>query len=269
MDSASSQLVLWVSQPVLEAAVAVTMFRRKLHKDFPAFFTFQIAQAVFFAIEFSVHRWGSYAAYFYTFWMLTAINLGFTFKIIYEVFLDTFRPYHALKDLGSALFKWASVVMLLVSIVLVSLRPGWQDPLAETVMVIQRGVRTIQCGMFFFLLVFCKSLGVSRRSLSFGIVVGYGLYAGTELISTALFSGHHVNGALMNVTYMAGYEAALLLWLAYSLLNHREIRMPVLIPQRWDEALMDVYPQSGKESLIPMFEHMVDRAFSKAQDHQA
>ena len=269
MVSATSQLVLWVSQPLIHAAVAGVMIRRRLHKDFPSFFAFQIAQIVIFLIEFSVHRWGSYSAYFYTFWLFAAVNLGFAFKIIHEVFLDVFRPYHALKDLGSALFKWASFVLLLVSVVLVSLRAGWQDPLAETVLVVQRGVRTIQCGMFFFLLAFCKSLGVSRRSLSFGIVLGWGLFATAELISLALFSGSHLDSIMMNGVRMAGYSVGSLLWLIYCFLNRREIRMPVLIPQRWDEALMDIHPQAGKESLIPMFEHMVDRAFSKAQDHQA
>jgi hypothetical protein len=267
MVSATSQLLLWVLQPVFEATVAWVMFRRKLHKDFPAFFSFQIAQIVIFFIEFSVHRWAGYSAYFYTFWALSAVRLGFAFKIIHEVFLDVFRPYHALKDLGSALFKWASVVMLLVSIVLVSLRPGWQDPLAETVLVIQRGVRTVQCGMFFFLLAFCKSLGISRRSLSFGIALGCGLFASTELVSLALFSGQHVGSTLVNASRMAGYNVALLLWLGYCFLNRREARMPVLIPQRWNEALMDIHPQAETESLIPMFEHMVDRAFSKTHDH--
>jgi hypothetical protein len=45
--------------------------------------------------------------------------------------------------------------------------------------------------------------------------------------------------------------------------------MPVLIPQRWDNALMDLQPQTEADSLIPMFEHMVDRAFSRTQDRHA
>jgi hypothetical protein len=263
------QLVLWVSQPIPEAARAYVMFRRKLHQDFPTFFFFQVVQIAFFVVEFSLNRWGSYAAYFYTYWSFAAINLGLAFKIIHEVFLDVFRPYHALKDLGSALFKWTSVVMLLVSVVLVSLRPGWQDPLAETVLITQRCVRIIQCGMFFFLLAFCKSLGVSWRRQSFGIILGFGVFAVSELLTVALFSGSHINIARLNVVNMTAYDLSLGLWLGYSLLNRREVSAPILVPQRWDEALMDIQPRRTSESLIPMFEHMVDRALSKAHEHTA
>ena len=45
--------------------------------------------------------------------------------------------------------------------------------------------------------------------------------------------------------------------------------MPILVPQRWENALMEIQPHSEPESLIPMFEHMVDRAFSKTQDGHA
>jgi len=58
-------------------------------------------------------------------------------------------------------------------------------------------------------------------------------------------------------------------WLLYSILNRREVAATVLVPQRWDNALMDLHPHGEPESLIPMFEHMVDRAFSKTQDGHA
>jgi len=50
----------------------------------------------------------------------------------------------------------------------------------------------------------------------------------------------------------------------YALLNRRRDLVPVLVPQRWDEALADIQPVlSEADSLIPMFEHMVDQALSK------
>jgi hypothetical protein len=60
------------------------------------------------------------------------------------------------------------------------------------------------------------------------------------------------------------YNAGLLLWVVYALLNRRRDLVPVLVPQRWDEALADIQPVlSEADSLIPMFEHMVDQALSK------
>lgn len=269
MSSPQIQLALWILQPVLQTVVAIVMFRRRLYKDFPVFFAFILAQIAVFSIEFPIYRLGYDPLYFYVFWSAAALNLIFDFKIIHEVFLDVFRPYHALKDLGTALFKWAALIMILISVVLISTSPGWNDPMAETILIVQRCVRVVQCGMVLFLLAFCKYLGVSWRRQSFGIVLGFGAFAGAELLTTALHSGGHIHASTLNFVNMACYNCGVGLWLWYSLMNRKELRIPVLVPQRWDEALTDLQPPTDSESLIPMFEHMVDRAFSRAQDTHA
>ena len=269
MSSPQIQLALWVLQPALQAAIAVVAYRRKLHLEFPIFFTYTLVQIALFVVEYPVSLWCSPSAYFYTFWAGAAVNVVLAFKIIHEIFLDIFRPYHALRDLGTALFKWAALIMVLVSVVVISVSPGWDDPLQQTIEVVQRCVRVVQCGLVLFLLAFCKNLGVSWRRLSFGISLGFGLFAGVELLTTALHSGLHIRGTTMNLIDMGAYNVGMVLWMLYSVLNRREALVPVLVPQRWDEALSDIHPHGDAESLIPMFEHMVDRAFSKAQDSRA
>jgi hypothetical protein len=265
MSSTQIQLALWVLQPILQVMVAAVVLRRKQYKQFKAFFAFVLAQILIFAIEFSVHLWND-SLYFDVYWCAAAINVILSFKIIHEIFLDVFRPYPALKDLGTALFRWAAVIMVLVSVVLISATPGWDDPVTRTILVVQRCVRVVQCGLVVFLLAFCKNLGVSWKRQSFGIALGFGAFSGVELLTTALYSGSHVHGLFVNEASMGAYNLGMIVWLTYSLLNRRDAAMPVLVPQRWDEALMDIQPQSEDESLIPMFEHMVDRALSRAQD---
>jgi len=269
MSSPQIQLALWILQPALQAAIAVIVFRRRLHREFPIFFAYTVAQIVLFAVEYPVYRWGSPSAYFYTFWVGAALNVVLAFKIIHEIFSDIFRPYHALRDLGTALFKWAALIMVLVSVVVISVSPGWDDPLQKTIEVVERCVRVVQCGLVLFLLAFCKNLGVSWKRQSFGLALGFGLFAGVELLTTALHSGLHLRGQMVNLTNMTAYNAGMILWMVYSVLNRPGVVVPVLIPQRWDQALNDIHPHSDSESLIPMFEHMVDRAFSKAQDTHA
>jgi len=57
----------------------------------------------------------NYTAYFYLYWFSNAIGVLLGFKVIHEIFLDVFRPFHTLRDLGTVLFKWAGLVMLLVA----------------------------------------------------------------------------------------------------------------------------------------------------------
>jgi energy-converting hydrogenase Eha subunit E len=269
MSSPHIQLALWLLQPLLQACVVSVMFRLRLHKKFPVFFTFALTQIAIFAVQFPVYQWGSRDAYFYAFWIPMSLNLVIEFKIIHEVFLDIFRPYHALKDLGTALFKWAALIMILVSVVMISISPGWDDPVVKTVLIAHRCVRVIQCGMILFLLAFSTPLGFSWKRLSFGIAMGFGILAAMELLTNALYSGTHISLNVVNVLNMTAYNSGVSIWLLYSWLNSRDYRVPVLVPQRWDEALMDIHAQNESESLIPMFEHMVDRAFSKTNDGHA
>ena len=271
MSSQQIQLVLWVSQPILQAAIGVALFRRKSHKQFPAFFAYVVAQVVFFLISFPVRDsstmiFGLYSLYFAVYYGSVALNVIFAFMIIHEVFLDVFRPYPALRDLGSALFKWAAMIMILVSVVMISMSPGWDDPVKRTILVVQRCVDVVQCGMVIFLLAFCQNLGVSWRRQSFGIALGFGVCSAVELLTLALYSGFHIHSVTTSLISMMGYGLSLALWMTYAVLRTRSAAVPVLVPQRWDDALMELHPQKDAESLIPMFEHMVERALSKTQD---
>ena len=264
MSSPQLQLALWVVQPPLQAATALILFRRKLHKQYPAFFRYTAAQVVFFAVAFLTRN--QPALYYDTYCVLEAINAVLAFLIMYEIFLDVFRPYPALKDLGDALFKWAATIMVLVSIVTIALSPNWDNPVERTILIVKRCIDITQCGLVIFLLAFCRKLGVTWHRHSFGVALGFGLYSGVELLILALHAGLHLRGMDASIIALAAYDISVLLWLGYSFLEKRQAGVPMLVPQRWDDALMEIQPHNEAESLIPMFEHMVEQAFSKTHD---
>ena len=115
--NAKVQIVLWLSHPALELLLAAVMLWRKLHRTFPVFFAYIIFQLVSFAALFPIHQSGNYDLYFYSFWFGEVMSLAIGFKVIHEIFLDVFRPYHTLRDLGTVLFKWATLVMFFVALV--------------------------------------------------------------------------------------------------------------------------------------------------------
>jgi hypothetical protein len=263
--NANLQLALWIAHPALELSLAGVMFWRKLHRTFPIFFAYIVFQILNFLVLFPIYRSGNIMAYFYAYWISAAISLAIGFKVIHEIFLDVFRPYHTLKDLGTVLFKWAALVMLLVAMVVTAASPGGTDtPLAQAVIIGQRCVRVIQCGLILFLLVFSKYLGVSWRQHSFGIALGFGGFASVELVGLALFSGGQIHPPTLSLINTTAYSLAILTWIGYGLLKttSREASANLLMSQRWDQGLSDLRHPVGEDSLIPMFERMVDRAFS-------
>jgi hypothetical protein len=266
-------LYLWCAQPLLQSAVAVVLWRRKLHKQFPVFFTYVLAQIAIFALTFPLRSADNYEWFFYTYWMGAAISALLSFRVIHEVFLDVFRPYHTLKDLGTVLFKWTGVVMLLVSVVVAFSNSGNSDPLIQAITTLQRSVRMVQCGLILFLLLFSGFLGVSKRQHSFGIALGFGLFASVELILIALNSGGLLGISHISLINTTMYDLAIIVWMTYALARSeaRDASPNHLQTQRWEQSLADLHTSDARgpmapDSLIPMFEGMVERAFSRSSN---
>ena len=264
-------LYLWCSQPILQSVVVVILWRRRLHKQFPMFFLFLLAQVANFAVLFPLWLSGNHNLYLTPFYLGEAVNAVLGFKVIHEIFLDVFRPYHTLKDLGTLLFKWAGVVMLLVAVVVAFSSSFDTSPLAQAITTLQRSVRVVQLGLILFLLLFSRFLGVSRKQVSFGISLGFGALAGVELLLFALNSGGFVTLKNLNRINMATYNLVIFVWLGYSL-SRKAVRVTAvnhLQTQRWEQGLADIQHPMPSDSLIPMFEGMVERAFSRSSNLEA
>ncbi len=270
--TAHTQLVLWITHPVLQLAVGVAMFRQKLHRTFPVFFAYIAFQILSFCFLFPLNTWSNYdtyyETYFYLYWACSAINLILGFMIIHEVFLDVFRPYHTLKDLGSVMFKWAALVMLLVAFVVAASNSGeHMAPILQAITTVQRCVRVAQCGLVLFLIVFSRYLGVSWRQQSFGIALGLGGAAGVELGTLALYAGSPISQVTVHVVNLVAYNLTILVWFAY-VFRESPARTPeanLFTSHRWERSLSDLQAPAQGDSLIPMFESMVDRALSRTQ----
>jgi hypothetical protein len=139
-------------------------------------------------------------------------------------------------------------------------------PWMQAIITTQRCVRIIQVGMVLFLLFFAQYMGVTRRQHSFGIALGFGSFAVIELVLIASWVGNHLGNPWMSIVNMTAYNSSLLVWLGYCSLTSpaRETSQTLLRPQRWEQSLSDAHHPLPADSLIPMFEGMVDRALSRS-----
>jgi hypothetical protein len=259
---------LWILHPILQMGIGTFMLRRGLVRQFKCFFGYIITQLVVFAVVFPAYVWRSYSAAFYLYWGCNAVSVAFGFLVIHEVFVDVFRLFHTLRDLGTVLFKWAGLVMLLVAgVVSVSSSSTEISPWMQAIITSQRCVRIIQVGMVLFLLFFAHYVGINRRQLSFGIAFGFGSFAVMELIVICSWVGNHLSGPAISLLNMGAYNSSLLMWLGYVYVKRpaRDASFSLLQPQRWEQSLSDIHHPVPADSLIPMFEGMVDRALSRSQ----
>lgn len=268
---------LWILHPVLACVAIAILVRHKHQKKFPFFLVYLALQVVGFCILCPVYRWASdsfYDRYYMSLDMgVTVCSCAVAFKVLHEVFLDVFRPFHTLRDLGNIIFRWVGLVTLLVSVVVAASTPANLSPFVQAMVALQRCLRMSQVGLVLFLLVFSTYLGITRRDLSFGIATGFGAFAFWELVNWALwFSGHSpLSLEATNIVTSLVYSASLVCWCTYAL-QAAKMRLSdstTLQSQRWERSLTEAQHPVGGGALIPMFESMVEQALTRAKvEHQ-
>jgi hypothetical protein len=210
---------LWVAPHVLQGVVLFAMVRRRLHRQFPMFFlytAFEILQfGILFAIALSRLHFGEGYSRLYSVGLAlsTAIRLG----VIHEMFSRVFQGYPILSTTGKALFRWTTVVLLVVAVALavstpVNSRVSFNFP----VHILDRTLSILQCGLLISLFFVSKYFSLSWRSPVFGIALGLGVFASVELATSAVLSqvGYSAH-VWLDLVKMGTYHCCVMTWVFY------------------------------------------------------
>ena len=212
--------VLWFATPIIQAGVLLAMFRRGLHREYPFFFNYTILQVVSVPVL-AFLMYESYTVYYYAYWVNMGLSVLISFAVLQEIFKDAFKPYENLRDLSLILFRWCALVAMLVA-VMWAINTGRGADINGTVtdmmMLAERSVRLMQCGLVFFLILFSSYLGLPHRSLLFGISLGFGFFAALNmLVATAVSHQHVLSSAALSRVNAVAYLIAVCIWLGYTM----------------------------------------------------
>jgi hypothetical protein len=263
--------VVWLTTPLLQAGVLFTMYRRGLHKDYPYFFYYTILQVVS-AIVLAVLAAYSYTAYYYAYYGNLGLSVLISFAVLQEIFKDAFRPYENLRELSIILFRWSALVVLLVAVMwAINAKNNADNGVFTAIMMLgDRSLRLMQCGLVFFLLLFNEYLGIPHRSMLFGISLGFGLFAAVNmLVATAAGQHGFLSSAALNEINTGAYLVAVIIWFGYTLAAapskaREELLMTTEV---WDRNLGT--PGEPVDSVLDRMEVTVDRLFNSPNDPNA
>jgi len=257
--------VLWFAAPLLQTGVLICMFRRGLQREYPFFFNYTILEVISAPVLFVLNR-ESYTAYYYAYYFSLALSLIISFGVLQEIFKDAFRPYEALRDLSVILFRWSALVALLVGVMwaINASRKSDNGAVMDTILLADRAIRLMQCGLVFFLLLFSEYLGIARRSLLFGISLGFGLFASINmLVATGAAHRGIVPHAVLRQINSGAYLVAVMIWLGYSLAaepaENRVAQRGLLRSGDWNSALEDARVPVVADSLLDTMDRTVER----------
>jgi hypothetical protein len=245
-------LYLWVAPHVLQVALAMMLVRRKLVKEFPAFFSYTLGEVLQFVVLYTMSAIPSITnAQYWTAWVLGGIlSVVLRFAVVQEIFRHVFRSYPALQQLEGFLFRWATLVLMILAVTLVGYTSGsGTDRLGLAVTVVDRAVSIIQCGLLVFLLLLARFLRFSWRSYVFGIALGLGLFASVQLAVTAMRAHLGIAAAteFFDLLSMATYHCCVLFWIVALYLPQEKATRVSSVPvdglAQWNEALQQLLHQ--------------------------
>jgi hypothetical protein len=241
------------------------MIKRNLRRDYPMFFNYTIFQIVSHVLMYICWK-TSYSAYYYGYWTTSAIGILLGFLVIREIFLEAFRPYEALRELGEMLFSWSLLVLVMIALVSAFSQSSPEDGRIFTALyTAERSIRILQCGVVLFMFVFSRYLGVSAKHQLFGVALGFGTFAAVEMLTLFLWKQYGIlKDSTANMTVSATYFVATCTWLAYSLAPVPARRAEVL-PQseRWNHALAGVLHIPEPDGFLTSIDHTVERLLDK------
>lgn len=239
-------LYLWIAPHALQVALAAMMVRRKLVREFPAFFAYTVLEVLQFVVLFAMNKMQAVSAETYrTAWLAgEGVSIALRFAIVLEIFEHVFGSYPTLKELGTVIFRWATAVLMIVAVVLVAYSSGGPVYWASiAISVVDRAVSVVQCGLLVLLLLLSRFLSFTWRSYAFGIALGLGFFASVELGLSAIRTELGLQVAIdpFALATMAAYHCCVLFWVVVLLLPQREVATVVSVPEHnlehWNNAL--------------------------------
>jgi hypothetical protein len=226
---------LYAAPCILLLFVAMIIYRRSLHREFPIFLTFAIVQGVTMLAVYvlNVMLPPSQAALW---WKLNFVHLlievVLTFALIGEILSQVLRPFPALSKLGKLMIRVVGPALVLTATLVVALsRPSEFFPVVANSHRLDLADYVIQCGMLLCILLFAAYFHLAWERLAFGIALGLGLAGSVQLGTWAIWSNLTVSfhqRTVLDFVNMGVYHLSVLIWFYYVLTTPKVTRIDKL-----------------------------------------
>jgi hypothetical protein len=220
--------IAWFARVILSVALFLAVITRKVYKQFPLFAVYSgwiaIAGTLLLVMNYTDAVSGN--QYFAGVAASNGVETVLAFAIIYQMFAQTARRYPPVKGLGGFVFRAITLAFLAIAIALAWFAPArGPSQLTSMYFVIQRTLRTLQCGQLVFLFLFCGYFRLPWRGRAFGIALGLGILSSTSLAINAIHSQtvakwdqtEYFLRLLSDLTYLT----AISVWLKYLLMPEK------------------------------------------------
>lgn len=218
---------LWIAPHLICGAAALIAFRKKLHKEYPAFvslltFSFVFELWVVWAAAWiwrspQLHKW------------LTVVDVAAVFLLEMLVFQELLSNCRISRDTLAGLLpplpRWTAAFTILFAVLVTALLPQTAQEKATSIFVhLDLGLNIIAVGLLLAILLAARILEVALPSIAMGIALGIGFTAAVEIGISALLSIRGRSSYIaLDIVRMAAFHISTVVWLTYLLLPQRSL----------------------------------------------
>ena len=216
---------LWFGGFLIVLALLITMHKRRMRRTYPYFFFYVSLQVAFGPLLFLLNA-RSYRAYYYGYYVTLIVSVVASVLVFWDIQRNTLSTRSRLRDLAALMF-WSSVALVLATMILINFGRGRSDTfLQDWSFSTARATHVAQCTLILWPFCFRKRLGISSSSMAYGIALGFGFFATTEMLVARITRFDRPSLMLLSQIYSTAYLTASLIWLAYSMLGSDQARVP-------------------------------------------
>jgi len=213
---------LWVAPHVLQLGLALVLWRRGLHRQFPVFFAYLIFEAVEELLLYALDV--SPAVSSETWWSVflpgAVIEGLLRFAIVAELWRHLMRPWTALARAGAAVIRAVVVTLILGAAVVVALHePNRNHLVIKIAHPLQQSFFLVQAGLTVSIFLFASYFKISWPRMAFGIAFGFAIdWCGHLAVWTILNTTIATSArASLDMVNLATYHLTVMVWAYYIL----------------------------------------------------
>jgi len=191
-----------------------------------------------------------YHTYFYVYWFSYALEAILGFFIIYSIYNLAMAPLKGLQRLGMLMFRWAAGIAVAIAFTM-ALGPHVSSNkfIMDAVKQLQETQSVLTLCMLLFVCLAIRPMGLSYRSKIFGVSLGLGVLATTDLVGAAWISHFKNIYSVYGIVNGFAICATLAIWIGYFAIPEPKRRMIVLPTTspflRWNQISLALGDEPG------------------------
>ena len=218
---------LWIGPHILQGILALLLWRRGFHRQFPVFFAYLVFESIetFILYGMDVVPLGSVLAWWSVFCVGLVLQGFLRIAVMGELFFHLLRSRPAIAKVGGRLITGVGAILVLLTTLAAAYAPvdSQQFAIGYRAHILQQTLYMIECGLILFLFVFAACFRLTWDRPALGIGLGRGISSSVHLATWAIMA----NGLLPHSRYlldflnMATYHVCVLIWFYYLLVPQK------------------------------------------------